>query len=158
MKFKYSFTKEKTDNMAKSYGRDLSISNKNSVEICNLIRGKKVVFAKNLLEKIINLERPVPMKKFNRDTAHKKNIGPGRYPIKTAKEILSVLKSAESNVINKGLSTNDLVIDHIAAHKASRPWHYGRKRRQKMKRTHIEVILVERKIKNNDIKDNENKK
>ncbi|MEM2138685.1 MAG: 50S ribosomal protein L22 [Candidatus Woesearchaeota archaeon] len=154
MKFKYSFQEEVNDNMAKAMGRDLSISTKKSVEIANYLRGKKLSFAKKFLEKVVDLKSAVPMRRFNRDTGHKRAIGPGRYPAKTAKEVLSILKSAESNAISKGLSSNDLIIYHIAAHKASSPWHYGRKRRQKMKRTHLEVVLIEKK----DLKDSKKEK
>ncbi|MEM3373830.1 MAG: 50S ribosomal protein L22 [Candidatus Woesearchaeota archaeon] len=146
MKFKYSFQEEENDNMAKAYGRDLSISTKKAVEICNFLRGKKLEYAKNFLNRVIDLKAAVPMKRYNRDTAHKKGIGPGRFPVKAAKEILFVLKSAESNAVNKGLSSKDLFIYHIVANKAARPWHFGRKRRQKMKRTHVEVILLEKKV------------
>ncbi len=144
MKFKYNL-KEMNENMAKAIGRDLSISTKKSVEICNYIRGKKVEKAKAFLEKVLTKESAVPMRRFNRDTGHKKGIGPGRYPIKTAEQILTIIKSAEANAQNKGLSTKDLFISHIAANRAARPWHFGRKRRQKMKRSHIEVVLIEKK-------------
>jgi large subunit ribosomal protein L22 len=134
------------DNMAKATGRNLSISTKKSVEICDNIRGKSLKKAKNLLEAVIEKERPIKMRRFIRDTAHRKATGPGKYPIKTAQEILKLLKSAESNAQNSGLSTNDLYVHHISADKASRVWHYGRKRRRQMKRTHMEVILIEKKV------------
>ena len=35
----------------------------------------------------------------------------------------------------------------MAAHKASAPWHYGRQRRRKMKRTHIEIVIGEKETK-----------
>jgi large subunit ribosomal protein L22 len=131
--------------MAKAYGRDLSISTKNSVEICREIRGKPLDKAKRFIEMVISKKSAVPMKRYLSEAGHKRGIGPGRYPIKTAKEILKIIKSAESNAQNKGLSTKDLFIVHICAHLASRPLHFGRKRRIKMKRTHIEVVLAERK-------------
>jgi large subunit ribosomal protein L22 len=142
MRFKYSFNNMK-ENMAKANGRDLGISTKKSVEICNNLRGKPLSKAKAMLERVIAKESAMPMTRFNRDTAHKPGIGPGKYPVRTAEGILSILKSAESNAQNKGLNTKELVVLHIAAHKAARPWHFGRKRRIKMKRTHIEVVLLE---------------
>ncbi|MBN2422515.1 50S ribosomal protein L22 [Candidatus Woesearchaeota archaeon] len=133
------------ENMAFAKGLNLSISTKKAVEICNNIRKKPVTEAKKILEEIIELKRPLPMKRFNRDTAHKKAIGPGRFPKKTAKLILSTVKNAESNAQNKGLNTHNLIIAHISAHKASTPWHYGRHRRRKMKRTHVEIVVEEKK-------------
>jgi len=131
------------ENMAKAYGSNLPISTKKSVEIANNIRGWNVQKAKTYLENVINKKQAVKMNRYNRDTAHKKEIAAGKYPINAAKDILMVLKSAESNALNKGMNTKDLVITHISAHIASRPWHYGRKRRSKMKRSHIQIIVEE---------------
>lgn len=146
---KYAFKKSE-GNSAKAYGRNLSISTKHSVEICNNLRGKPLQKAKNLLEKAIDLEVPIKMTRYIRDTPHKKGTGSARFPVLASKGILEILKSAESNAQNLGLNTNDLVISHISAHKASTPWHYGRQRRRKMKRTHIQVELQELKKKKED--------
>ena len=35
------------------------------------------------------------------------------------------------------------MIIHICAHRAARPWHYGRQRRRKTKRTNVEVVVKE---------------
>ncbi|MBU0757257.1 MAG: 50S ribosomal protein L22 [Nanoarchaeota archaeon] len=133
------------ENCAYAVGRSLGISTKKSVEVCNLIRGTTTEKAKNMLNKVILMQMPVPYTRFNKDTGHKKGIGPGRYPIKTVKEILKIIESAEGNAQNKGLSTHNLKIVHISAHSASRPWHQGRQRRRKMKRASIEVVVKEQK-------------
>ena len=146
MTVNYSFQDLKED-MAKAYGRNLSISTKKAVEICNFIRHKNVQDVKAFLLDVSEKKAAVPMKRFNMDTAHKKGMGPGKYPVKAAKAILGVIESAEMNGQNQGLSTADLVIVHAAAHKASRPWHYGRQRRRKMKRSHVEIVLAEKKEK-----------
>jgi hypothetical protein len=44
-----------------------------------------------------------------------------------------------------------MVILHLCAHTASKPWHYGRKKRQKMKRTNLEVVLVEHKAEHKEV-------
>ena len=142
MKFKYSFNGEE-EKTAKASGLDLSISTKKSVEICRTIRGKALKDAKSFLEKVIKKEMAVQMKRYLRDTPHRKGIGPGKYPIKTAEGILRLLKNGEANADNLGLDVNNLVILHISAHKATKAWHYGRKKRRKMKRTHIEIVLKE---------------
>jgi large subunit ribosomal protein L22 len=142
----YSY-KTNNENIARAYGRGLPISNKQSIEICDFIRNRKVERAKTILENVITKEQAVPMRKFNRDTAHKKGIGPGKYPINAAKEILHILKSAESNAQSKGLATTDLTIIHISANKASQPWHSGRQRRSRMKRTHVQIVLGQQKPK-----------
>jgi large subunit ribosomal protein L22 len=121
------------------------------------LKGKSVDKAKVFLKKVVDMTSAVPMTHYNTDTGHKPGIGPGRYPIKAAKAILVVVESAEANAKNKGMNPKDLIIVHMAAHRAARPWHFGRKKRQKMKRTHIEVVLAEVKD-TKEIKDNKKTK
>jgi large subunit ribosomal protein L22 len=142
---KYAFQKDE-ENIAKAYGRSLSISAKMSKEICDNIKGKPLKKATELLERVIKKESAIKIKTYGRDTAHKKEIGPGKYPINASKEILRILKSAASNAQNKGLDEKNLYIEHISVHKAPTSWHYGRKRRSKMKRAHVQVVLKEKKV------------
>jgi len=136
------------ENMAFAVGKNLSISMKQSVEICSACRGKSTAAAKRFLAQVIIKKKAVPMKRFNRDTGHKPGIAAGRYPVTAAKMIMSLIESAESNERAKGLGS-DLYIVYMVAHKASSPWHFGRLRRRKMKRTHVEVVLAEQeKVKN----------
>ncbi len=135
---------KKEENEAKAALRNVSISTKMSVEVCNLIRNKNLQRAKSLLEEVIDKKIAVPIKRYNKDIAHKKKIGPGKYPIKVCKEILKLLDQVEANAQFKGLNTSDLYITHIKADKAATPWHLGRKRRRKMKRTHVAVRVIEK--------------
>jgi len=146
MKIKYSF-QNLEGNYAKAYGRDLGISTKKSVEICNNIRGKPLKKAEQILEKAITKERPIVMKRYIKDSAHKRGMATGKYPVKAAAEILKILKNAESNAQSKGFTIKDLIVFHAVAHKASTPWRYGRQRRRKTKRSHIELVLLEKKMK-----------
>lgn len=133
--------------MARVVGRSLPISTKFSVEVCNFIRNRSVSEAKGILQRVIEKKQAVPFKYYKRDLSHKRKIGPGRYPEKVASELIKLLESVEANAQFKGLNTSNLQITHINAHMASRPWHYGRKRRRKTKRTHIEIIVGEKKEK-----------
>jgi large subunit ribosomal protein L22 len=151
--FGYAFKAE--EGMAKAYGRGLGISTKKSVEICNAIRRKPVQKAKAFLERVLKMEDAVPMKRYNQDAAHRKGMAGGKYPLKATREILKIIESAESNAHAKGLS-KELVIVHISAHLAQRPWHYGRQKRSKMKRTHIQVVLMEKKQKSVKPKESKN--
>lgn len=146
------------ENMAKVVGSALPISTKFSVEICNFIRNKKISEAKKILQKVIFGKEAIPFKIFNRGLSHKKSLGPGRYPKKAAEEILNLLESVEANAQFKGMNTSDLQIIHINAHLASRPWRYGRQRRRKAKRTHVEVIVEEKKSKSEGKKEEKVKK
>ena len=114
--------------MAKAMGSSLPISVKHAAMVCNYIRGKPIARAKKMLEEVIAMKEAVPMTRFNFDRGHKPKIGPGRYPIKTCQEILQIVESAEKNAQQKNLS--EVSVLHICAHRAAKPWHYGRKRRR----------------------------
>ena len=133
--------------IAKASGMSLPISTKQSIEVCNFIRNKTLEKAKAILERVLEKKEAIPFKRFGSDTGHKKGpIGAGRYPQKTVKEILKILNSVESNAQVKGLNTDDLKIIQLIANKASTPWRFGRKRRRKSKKTHIEIIVKSKEI------------
>lgn len=129
--------------MAKAIGRGLPISTKHAVEICSFIRNKNLGEAKEILGKVIEKKQAIPFRRF-KQVGHKKKIGPGRYPKKASQQLLKLLNAVEANAQFKGLDTSSLVIKSIKANKAARMWHYGRQRRRKMKRTHIEIIAEEK--------------
>lgn len=139
----YSLKNYNKDNMARAFGRSLPISFKQSIEICNFIRNKKVDYAKNVLRRVIDHKQAIPFKRFNDNTGHKKNMMAGRYPEKASMEILSLLSSAESNAQFKGLNTSNLEIMHITANKASKAIHSGRKKSRLAKRTNLEIVVQE---------------
>ncbi len=143
MTIKYSFQNFNKDNMAKLLSKDLSISTKFTIETCNLLRNKDTKKAKKILDNIVNMKQAVPLLRFNKDVAHKPGIASGRYPVNIAKTLLKLINNVEANAQFKGLNTNNLQIIHIAAHKASEPFHFGRHRRRKMKRTHVEIVVKE---------------
>ncbi len=144
MALKYAFKTYNKELMARAVGRDISISKKQSVEICKLIRHRSTAKAKRILEDAVAMRVAIPFTRFNWNVGHRSGIGPARYAVKAAGEILTLLKSAEANAQVKGLNTGNLHIVHINAQKASTPFHYGRQRGTKMKRTHIEIVLQEK--------------
>ncbi len=102
--------------MAKSMGRDLNIPFKQAVVVCDQLRGLKVAKAKQLLENVISLKKPVPFPKFNTGVGHRKGkAGIGKYPKKTSQEILKILRNLETNSEYKGLDPEKLKIIHIQA-------------------------------------------
>ena len=131
------------EHMARAVGRALPISTKQSIEICKHINHLSTSKAKDILEKVAKKKQAIPFTRFNKDMGHKKEIGPGRYPLKAAQEILKLIQAVEANAQFKGLNTTNLVIEHMIANVASRPWHYGRQRRRKAKRTNIEIVIKE---------------
>jgi len=133
------------EHSASVIGRDLPISTKKSIEVCNFIRGKTVSNSKKILLNVLDEKIAIPFKRFNKDRGHKAGkIAAGAYPKNVCNEIIKLLNSVESNAHDKGLDTNNLFIKAIIVNKASAPWHYSRLRGRKMKRTHIEIIVEER--------------
>jgi len=148
MRMPYSI-KVEGDKYAKSFGRDLPLSLKDSVNLCRALKGMRLEDAKNFLEDIIKKKRAVPYYRYLDSISHRKGMGPGRYPVKEAKYILKVLENAEANAENKDLDIDNLYIMHIAAHKGRvfksyTPRAYGRSTEIRRDRVHIEVILKER--------------
>lgn len=103
---------------AKASGRDLPISWKKAIIVCDFVRGKKLAWAIRNLKQVEELKMPVPFRKHNKDVAHKPGIGPGRYPAKVSKHIRLVLENAKANALSKGLQEDKLVISKIISNKA----------------------------------------
>jgi len=141
MGYKYSARIEK--NCARAVGLSLPISLKQSVMVCNAIRSKPVGFVKVFLADVMQKKKPVAFTRFNRDMGHKAGIAGGRFPVTAAKHVLALVNSAESNAQVKGLSSGDLVVMHASAQKGPGTWRFGRQRRRKAKRAHIEIVLQE---------------
>ncbi len=131
------------EHFASLFVRNLPISTKQCVEICGFLRNKRLDKAKRMLDDVINKKRAVPFKRYNRDMGHKPGMAAGRFPVKASKEILRLLNSVEANADNKGLDVNNLVLFDIHASQGMNQWHYGRKRRIRMKRTHIIIKVKE---------------
>jgi large subunit ribosomal protein L22 len=141
MKYKYAFKTDK-ENVVKVVGRDLGISTKQAIEVCSFIKGKSIAKAKGMLGLVKEKKLAVPYKRFTNAIGHKKGMAAGRYPLNTSDAFLTLLNSLEANAQNKGLGTN-LTIIHACAQEAARPYHYGRRRRVKMKRSHVELAAQE---------------
>ncbi len=156
MAYKYSNSNYKKEHMARAVGRALPISTKASIEICNSLRKKNLANAKRILNDVMRFEKPMKFTRFTNGLGHEKGMASGRYPIKAASEILGLIESCEANAQFKGLNTSSLTISSITAQNAGNVWRYGRHRRRKMKRTHIEVVLEESKQEKRKTKDIEN--
>ena len=104
--------------IARSYNVDISL--KKSVEICDLVRYKKLDKAKKILSSLES---------------------------KVAKKILELLENAESNARNKNLSLERLYVKKIVANKGEtfiRPRTRFRFRGTRKKSTHLEIVLAEK--------------
>lgn len=119
----------KSEKSVKVFGRALRISNKNSVMVCRVISGLNLKKGKELLERLINRKEGLN----------------GKYYTNAAKEILNLLKSAESSAEFKGLQKEKLII-YASSHygfKFFRPRRF-KLRGQKRKITNIQIILEQK--------------
>ena len=133
------------EHKAKLTSYNVPISTKQSVEICNFIRGRNTTQAKALLQKAITQEIAIPYRRYVQEMPHRKGkIATGKYPVNACTHIIKLISAVEANADNVGLNTTNLVISHISAHKASNTYHSGRQRRVKMKQTHIKIEVEEK--------------
>ena len=133
---------------AKAIGRELDISPKASVEVCREVRSMTVEDAIQFLEEVISLKRPVSYRRYNGQVGHRrgKKFGAGRYPKKTAKAILDVIKHAQHNAEYKGLDSANMRIMHISSSRGMTvegfmPRAHGRSTPFNHERANIEVVL-----------------
>jgi len=119
-RIKYSYQPADETKAAKAMGYEMPISFKHAVEICRVLKGKKIEEAKKILEDVIEMRKPIPFKRYKKKVAHKRGLDrwyAGRYPQKAARFILKVLKNLEANAEYKGLELDKLVIVHAQAKK-----------------------------------------
>ncbi len=134
------------DHSASVWGKDIPISTKHAIEICNFIKGKSLMKSKQMLKEVMGKKIAVPFKIFKRNVGHKPGrMAAGRYPYKASHYILNLLESLEANAQNKGLDVNSLYLTTIIPNKAARPFHFSRHRGRKMKRTNIQIMAEEMK-------------
>ncbi|PIN80783.1 50S ribosomal protein L22 [Candidatus Woesearchaeota archaeon CG10_big_fil_rev_8_21_14_0_10_30_7] len=143
---KKNYSTKPGENSAKALGTNLTISPKQSIEVCSFIRNRKLQVAKKMLEEVLTKTIAVPFTRYNKGLGHRKgNMASGKYPLKTCSQILKLLNSAESNAQNKGLNSNNLVITHINAHRGTRIQRHKRVGSTTAKLTHVEIVLEEQK-------------
>ena len=135
----------KDEHIAIVRGLDLPISMKISSEICKFIKGKNLIKAKAQLEQVLEQKIAIPYTRYHREVSHKpgKGLGAGRYPVKTTKHFIQLLDSLQANAENKGLNTENLVIDFASANQGPKIWHSSRHRGRRMKRAHVELRVKE---------------
>ena len=142
---------EEEDKIAKASLREVSISPKAAVEICREIRGMMLEKAKKYLEEVVEKRRPVPFKRYVKHLGHRRELQGwkiGRYPVKAAKYVLTLLENLENNAVDKGLDPSRLRIIHIAALKGRKirkyiPRAFGRSTPYFDTLVHVEAIARE---------------
>ncbi|KAL8159207.1 hypothetical protein V2J09_000744 [Rumex salicifolius] len=146
---KYSQEPDNPTKSCKARGSDLRVHFKNTRETAFSIRKMPLVKAKRYLEDVLAHKQAIPFRRFCRGvgrTAQVKNIhsnGQGRWPVKSAKFILDLLKNAES------LDVDSLYISHIQVNEAQKQRRrtyraHGRINPYMSHPCHIELILSEK--------------
>ena len=124
-------------------GDNLPISTKQSMGICDFIRGRKISDAISNLEMVEKLKKAVPMKG---EYAHKKGkrMSSGKFPKKAAGVFIRLLKSLSANA--NALGVEEPIIAVAIPNIAQRP--FGRFGATRKKRTHVKII-AKMKVKDN---------
>ncbi|KHG15528.1 60S ribosomal L17-1 -like protein [Gossypium arboreum] len=152
---KYSREPDNPTKSCKARGSDLRVHFKNTRETAFAIRKLPLTKAKRYLEDVIAHKQAIPFRRFCGGvgrTAQAKNRhsnGQGRWPVKSAKFILDLLKNAESNAEVKGLDVDSLIISHIQVNQAQKQRRrtyraHGRINPYMSSPCHIELILSEK--------------
>jgi large subunit ribosomal protein L22 len=137
---------------AKASGREIRVSHKHAREVCKTIKGMMLSNAKTYLNDVIEKRKAVPFRRFKKKLGHRHGLlkaSAGRYPVKTAQQVLKVVEGAEANAENKGLDVDRLRIIHAAAYpgmkiKRYMPRAHGRSSPKYETTTHIEIVLDEK--------------
>jgi len=117
---------------------NLQVSTKKAMAICKFIKYKTIKKAIQDLEEVVLLKKVVPMKG---EIPHRKGpIMAGRYPQRTAKNFIVLLKSLASNADVNGLE-NPIIVEAIP-NIGVRP--YGRFGSIRKKRSHLKIKAIEK--------------
>ncbi|HZY92782.1 MAG TPA: 50S ribosomal protein L22 [Thermoplasmata archaeon] len=145
----YTFNPKAGETVARARAIELPVSPKKTYEVLNALRGLPVDEARTLLEDVIAERRAIPFRRYNQETAHKRGVGPGRYPRKIAKQLLQLLANAEANAEYEGMDTDQLVIKVASCargriQKANMPRAHGRATAWNEQTTNVEIVVAER--------------
>jgi large subunit ribosomal protein L17e len=151
---RYSREPENPSKSVKARGSYLRVHFKNTREVGNAIKYMPLRRAIKYLKNVIEHKEIIPFKRFNGGVGRKaqcKQFGAcqGRWPQKSARFVLDLLKNAESNAELKNLDADHLVIDHLQVNQAPKTRRrtyraHGRINPYKSSPCHIEIFLTEK--------------
>lgn len=151
MRSKIELTSNK---FCKSRAYDMKVSFKNTRETAASIKGMDLQRAKQYLENVCRYREIVPFRRYRYGIGRKSQLKvkkhtSGRWPVKSSKFLLEILKNAESNASLKGLDLTSLYIKNIQVNKAIRGNRrtfraYGKVNAFLSHPCHVEVWLVEK--------------
>ena len=136
---------------AKAMLRERHMSHKHSKAIAREIKGMTAEAAVEYLDAVIEKERSVPFREHNAGVGHRSDIDgwdAGRYPKKASKAFQDLLENAVANADNQGFDGDEMIIDHVAAHKVGespgrKPRAMGRAGAWNTPEVDVELVLAE---------------
>merc|ERR1712203_476167 len=153
---KYAREPANSTKSSKAKCTDLRVHFKNTRESAMAIKKMGLDQAKRYLEDLLEHKRVIVFRRFCGGvgrTAQAKNEGStngqGRWPKKTVKVLLDLLRNAESNAENKGLDMDSLFVSHIQVNRAQKGRRrtfraHGRINAYMSSPAHMELFLTER--------------
>jgi len=151
---KYSREPTNPSKACKAMGVDLRVSFKNSYNVCQAIKGMNLKAAQKYLEDVMEKKQCIPFRRFTgcigrTPQAKAFKHTQGRWPEKSCKFVLDLLRNAESNADFKNLDTDNLTVSHMQVDRAQQ----GRRRTYRAhgrigpymsQPCHIQLILQEK--------------
>ena len=112
------------ENTAKAWAEHQRVHFKDMFETGRLIKGMNAQKALRLLEQVINHERAVPFRKYAEGIPHHaqgKEWGcpTARWPQKSCKLFIQLIKNAIANATAKSLNAEELVISHVQCNRSA---------------------------------------
>merc|ERR1712066_789677 len=151
---KYSREPANPSKACKAMGVDLRVHFKNTYETAQAIKGMSLRSAQTYLEDVVEKKQCIPFRKFTgcigrTPQAKAFKMSQGRWPVKSCKILIDLLKNAESNAEFKNLDADNLVIKHVqvdAAQQGRRRTYraHGRINAYMSSPCHIQLILEEK--------------
>eukprot|EP01113_Clastostelium_recurvatum_P020619 TRINITY_DN243_c0_g1_i1.p1 TRINITY_DN243_c0_g1~~TRINITY_DN243_c0_g1_i1.p1 ORF type:complete len:249 (-),score=78.38 TRINITY_DN243_c0_g1_i1:94-789(-) len=151
---KYAVVPENPSKVARARGNDIRVHFKNTREAAMVLKGMRLKAAEEYLQAVLDHKRCVPFRRFNGGvgrTGQAKEWGTtqGRWPQKSVKQLINLLRNAKANAKSKGLTTGNLFITHVAVQRAQRQRRrtyraHGRINPYMSSPSHIEFILSEK--------------
>ena len=122
-KVKYCAEPKNASRSAKAAAVDLPTHYKNMYNCCQAVKGMELSKAMPYLEAVLEKKRVIPFRRYvggvgRTPQANEFKHTQGRWPEKSVKMLIGLLKNAEANAESKNLDTEKLVITHIACNRS----------------------------------------
>ncbi|CAO1630429.1 unnamed protein product [Sympodiomycopsis kandeliae] len=152
---RYAFDDSKiTEKVARSRSNYSRVHFKNTHEVVVAITGLSLSKAYTYLQNVEDRKQCIPFRKFNGGVGRTRQAAEfgttqGRWPVKSVKYVVGLLKNAESNAEAKGLDTENLFVKNININQAPKTRRrtyraHGRINPYEGHPSHIEIHLVEK--------------